>query len=450
MTVKAAAWKATEALVSFVVETPAGRVPAAALASGRKVLLDTIGVTLAASGRPIGEIISRYVGESSNAPGTASVIGARGIRTSAPLAALANGTLSNALDYDEGFHVATHVVPAALALTEHAGGSGRDLLDAIVVGYEAGAKLTRAIDVGRTEQRGPTPRGWWHVGLVGPLAAACVASRLLRLDKKKTATAIGIATCSSGGFRRTMGTMAKGLHSGNAARDGLQAAFLAERGFTADAEILEAPLGFFHAIVAEEDRDPTAIAGLGKPYELEKAPGIKCIPACTPGHAMIETVLAAYAKARRPLDDIERVEADLHTFSLNRAEPEDEDQAGFSGAYLTAAALVFGKVGLDEVTEEAIHDARVKALMKRVKHMPSAKKGTERVVIRFRDGSEVVAEGSNRPRRLVTDEEIAAKFRDCAGRVLSPKAVAEIEARVARLEQEASVEPLMAAAGGRL
>lgn len=442
--------KLTEALVSFVVETPAAKVPAAALANARKVLLDTIGVTLAASARPIGEIISRYVAESSNAAGTASVIGARGIRTSAPLAALANGTLSNALDYDEGFHVATHVVPAALALAEHKGCSGGDLLDAIVVGYEAGAKLTRTIDVGRTEQRGPTPRGWWHVGLVGPLAAACVAARLLRLDKKKTAMALGIATCSSGGFRRTMGTMAKGLHSGNAARDGIQAAFLAARGFTADAEILESPLGFLPAIVAEEDRDPTALASLGRPYELEKAPGIKCIPACTPGHAMIDTALAAYAKARRPLGDIETVAADLHTFSLNRGEPGDEDQAGFSGAYLTAAALVFGKVGLDEVAEEALHDPRVKALMTRIKHTPSARKGTERVVIRFGDGSEVSAEGSNRPRRLVTDQEIGAKFRDCAGRVLSQKAVAEVERRIAGLEREPSLEPLMAAAGGRL
>jgi hypothetical protein len=88
--------------------------------------------------------------------------------------------------------------------------------------------------------------------------------------------------------------------------------------------------------------------------------------------------------------------------------------------------------------------------MKRIKHTPSASKGTERVVIRFGDGSEVSAEGSNRPRRLVTDQEIGAKFRDCAGRVLSQKAVAEVEQRIAGLERETSLEPLMAAAGGRL
>ena len=442
--------KITETIVSFLVDTPAAKVPEAALKHGKRVLLDTIGVTLAVSERPMGKIISQYVADSGNAPGTASVIGRGGIRTSAPLAAMANGTMSNAMDYDEGFHVATHVVPAALALAEHRGSSGRDLLDALVVGYEAGAKLTRAIDAKRKQQRGPTPRGWWHVGLVGPIAAAFTGARLLKLDKHTTAMAIGIAACSSGGFRRNMGSMAKGLHSGNAARDGIQACFLAQRGFTADPEIIEAPLGFLHAVVDEPDRELSAITErLGKPFDLETAPGIKTIPACTPAHAMIERTVAALAKGGRPADDIDSVEADLHPFSLNRGYPEDEDQAGFSGAFLVASALIHGVVGLEQVTEEAVHDPRVKALAKRIKHTPPREKGVERVTLRFKDGTTVSAEGTNRPSRHLTDDAVAGKFRDCARGALSPAAIATIEEQIDRLEKQPSIDTLMAAAGGR-
>src|SRR5262249_15017817 len=156
-------------------------------------------------------------------------------------------------DFDDGSHLSTHILPAALALAEHHRLSGRAVLDAFILAHEASARLTQAIDAKRRLQRGPTHRGWWHVGLVRPIAAAMTACRLLRLDRKMTATAIGIATASSGGFRRNMGTMAKALHSGNAARAGIEAATLAHIGFTGDPEIIEAPLGFLQAVVEPED-----------------------------------------------------------------------------------------------------------------------------------------------------------------------------------------------------
>jgi len=131
----------------------------------------------------------------------------------------------------------------------------------------------QAIDARRRAQRGPTHRGWWHVGLVGPIAAALATCRLMPLDARPTASAIGIASCSSGGLRRNMGTMAKALHSGNAARAGIEAATLAQRGFTADRAIIEAPLGFLQAVVNPEDSDLAAITErLGRPYVLEGVP----------------------------------------------------------------------------------------------------------------------------------------------------------------------------------
>src|SRR5882672_6900762 len=226
----------TDILAAFVAGTR--DIPQAAVEPAKNLILDTVGVALAAADRSIGAIIGRRVAEAPGVPATATVLGS-GLKASPEMAALANGTLANALDFDDGSHLSTHILPAALAVAEHHRLSGQAVLDAFIVAYEASARLTQAIDAKRRQQRGPTHRGWWHVGLVGPIAAAMTASRLLRLDRDQTATAIGIATCSSGGLRRNMGTMAKALHSGLAARAGIEAAMLARRGFTADPAVIE-------------------------------------------------------------------------------------------------------------------------------------------------------------------------------------------------------------------
>lgn len=437
----------TDRLAGFAVETQPDGHSEVMLRHAKRLLLDTIGVTLAAAPRPIGRIMCGYVRDAASGLATASVIGA-GFKVSAPMAAMANGTMSNALDYDEGYHVATHVVPAALAVTEHARLNGRQLIDAIIVGYECGAKLTRVIDARRKEQRGPTQRGWWHVGIVGPVAAALTAARLLKLDRNKTRLAIGIATCSSGGFRRNLGTMAKGLHSGLAARGGIEAAVLAVRGFTADPNIIEAPLGFLQALADPDDRDIEAVTErLGRPFALEQSPRIKVIPACTPAHGMIDTAVAALAKAGRSVDEIASVEADLHPFSLNRPEANDDDSAGFSGAYLVAAALTHGGVDLEQVTGEATREPAVRALAQRIRHVPAGK-GREKVILRFRDGQELTLDQPTVSRRLETDEAVEAKFRVCAAGAIDGRAIAEIEAQIATLEMQQTIDTLMAAARG--
>src|SRR5882757_5219737 len=256
----------TEMLAAFVAETR--DTPETTLEPAKNLILDTVGVALAAAGRPIGAINCGHVAEAPGESATATVLGS-GLKAAPEAAALANGTLANALDFDDGSHLSTHILPVALALAEHHRLSGRAVLEAFIVAYEAGARLTQLIDFKRRQQGGPTHRGWWHVGLVGPIAAAMTASRLLGFDRQQTATAISIATCSSGGFRRNMGTMAKALHSGLAARAGIEAAVLARRGFTADPAVIEAPLGFLQAVVDPADRDIAAVTDrLGRPYVL--------------------------------------------------------------------------------------------------------------------------------------------------------------------------------------
>ena len=241
-------------------------------------------------------------------------------------------------------------------MTERHALSGNDLLDAFIVAYEAAARLTQLIDAKRRQHRGPTHRGWWHVGLIGPMAAAMAVCRLLKLDRRQTATAIGIASCSSGGFRRNMGTMAKALHSGNAARAGIEAVMLVRRGFTADTAIIEAPLGFLQAVVLPEDRDVGAVTErVGRPYVLEGPLRIKRFPACNPGHPLIDATSRLVRDEHVRADAVELIDADLHTFSLLRPEPWDDESAGFSGAFLIAAILIHGDFTLDQLTDEVVH-----------------------------------------------------------------------------------------------
>lgn len=434
----------TEILASFVAETPASDVPQAAVEPAKDLILDTVGVALAATHRSIGKIITGYVAEIGSSPATATVLGA-GIKVSPEMAAFANGTLANALDFDEGSHLPTHVLPAALALAEHHRLSGKEVLDAFIVGYEAGARLTQAIDARRRQRRGPTHRGWWHVGLVGPIAAALTACRLIGLDRRQTAMAIGIATCSSGGFRRNMGTMAKAVHSGNAARAGIEAASLARRGFTSDPAIIEAPLGFLQAVCLPEDLDTTAIDRLGRPYVLEGPLRMKRFPACNPGHPLIDAALQLCSQPNFSVEDIESIEADLHTFSLLRAKPWDEESAGFSGAFLLAATLIYGVFGLDQLADNVVHDAHVAALMKLVRHVPASEKETLTAFLR---GNRVVSVEVLPVRRLTTRQSVREKFRQCAEAVLAREPLETVENEILRLEKLPDIIGLMAAARG--
>ena len=428
----------TQILASFVADTD--NVPKATIEPAKNVILDTIGVALAAVERPIGRIMTDHTADAGSGPAT---LFGSGIRTSPEMAALANGTLANALDFDDGSHLATHLLPTVLAVAEHQHLSGSAALDAFILAHEASARLTQAIDVQRRAKRGPTHRGWWHVGLVGPMAAAMAACRLMRLDARQTATAIGIASCSSGGFRRNMGTMAKALHSGNAARAGIEAARLAQRGFSADPEIIEAPLGFLQAVVNPEDRDLAAITErLGRPYVLEGLLRIKRYPACNPAHPLIDAALRLHHEHSIRAQDVETIEADLHTFSLLRPSPWDDDSAGFSGAFVIAATLMHGRFTLTELSHDVVHEPSLKALMEKIRHVPAG--DPETIGVRLRGGKTVTIDV--RPvTRLSAREDICTKFRVSAASVLAPSEVARLEELILTLDRLPDVAGLLQA-----
>jgi 2-methylcitrate dehydratase PrpD len=437
----------TERLASFCIATRAEELPPAALESARQLILDTIGVALLASSRKIGRLITAHARELGGHAPTASVLGAGNHKVAQVFAAQANGTLANALDYDGGVHLPTHILPAVLAVAEERRHSGRDALAAFVLAYEAAARLTKVIDAKRSEEEGPTYRGWWHVGLIGPIAAALAVCRLKGANAEETAHAIAIATASSAGFRANMGTMTKALHSGNAARAGVEAAMLAMHGFTGEPAIIEAPLGFVAAIAMPDERDPAPITErLGKPFALEKPPGVKRYPAVSPAHGVITAALKLAAQGGFAINEIEKVESDYRTFSLSRAQAHDEEQAGFCAPYLIAASLVHGAFGPEQILPAAIDDPRVQALSVRVVQIPKSEGEGNVVTLHLRDGRTLSARA--RGERAFDQDFIARKFAQCAAAAVSERAADEIRDLIAHLDQQPSLERLMALARG--
>jgi 2-methylcitrate dehydratase PrpD len=406
-------------------------------------VLDNFGVALAASGMPIGQKILDHV---AGLGGTAQagVIG-RSWRTSAPLAALANGTLSSSVDLDAGLHLTTHVLPAAMAVGELVKASGKQVLEAFAAGYEIGARLSEAIDPDRQRGVGMSLRGWYHVGFVSPIVSALTAGKLLGLSIDQLRGAMGLAAATSGGLRRNFGTMAKAYQAGHGASQGVHAALLAADGFDGDPDILEAPLGLLGALEAEEsDR---ILGQLGSQWELLASLRIKRYAACTPAHQPVAIALRLQREHGFAADDVEAIEADLHdTYSLIRLDPRDEIAGGFSLPFLLAVSLIDGELGLDQVRDERIHDPRVRGLMARVGRV-AAPTEPESLTIRLRDGRTFSGE-AGRPPRLESAAEVQAKFEATATRVLTASRAQRLIEAVGRLETLTSVGELVALAVG--
>lgn len=420
----------TATLAAFVERTTFADLPPVTIDNAKLAILDTMACALGAARFRVGSIMIDYVRDL-GAPGPATVWSG-GFRTSAPMAAWVNGHLANALDYDLSLHLDTHVLPAAVAMGEQLRVSGVSFLEAYVVAGEVGARLMKALDGKRSEGSGVSHRGWWHVGLVGPLDASLAAAKLLQLDERAIATTLGIASASVGGFRRSLGTMAKSLHSGRSARDGIHAAQLAKSGLTADPEILEAPMGLIAALCPGGEFDYDAIYdGLGSKYSLESPPKCKPFPACGPANSQIDGVLELLRTTPVDVAEIDRILVNVHPHSLFRPEARDEIEAGFSTPYIMAVTLIDGAFGLRQLADARIHDPRVRALMERVEDDPNAP--DHRVTVHLRDGRELVGE-TNERRTLRTSDEITEKFDASADTRITLAAAAEFKDAVAHLE----------------
>jgi 2-methylcitrate dehydratase PrpD len=437
----------TEALARFVVETRLRDIPQQAIETSKLVILDALGVTLAASVHPAARIITEYVRDAGASP-RAGVIGTN-LRTEPSLAALANGTLTFILDYDDDLHGSTHTIAAALGVGEELRASGEKLLEAYVLGREVCFRLDAALDAGRKQNRGgPTSRGWFAGGTTGSLAAAAAAAKVVGLNAQQMATAFGIAASSAGGLRRNFGTMAKALQTGNAARNGVAAALLAKRGFSADQTILEAHFGLADALCLEGECNWSALTkGLGQSFYMERLPTIKIYPTCSPAHRPIEALLGLRQEHAFSLDNVASVECDFHLRSLCRTDPREAMAGHNSMPFILAVALIDGNVAVEQFTDDRVQDPQVRSVMSKIKHVPSEQRegqidSPDRVTVKLKNGAVYSAEVAAR-RTLKNKSDIVAKYMDCAKRALNRERAERLSELVDRLETVPEVSALM-------
>jgi 2-methylcitrate dehydratase PrpD len=345
----------------------ANDIPQAAIERAKLALIDLVGVAIAGSVEPVSKIVTAYVGRRAN--GTASVIGAS-FRTHAADAALANATIGHALDFDDsnfvlGGHPTVTIMPAVLALAQERGSSGREVLEAYVVGFEAMMKLSRAVNFEHYE------KGWHPTATMGVFGTAAAASRLLRLPADKIEHALALAASMASGIKANFGAMSKPFQVGHAAEKGVTCAQLAADGLTASPNALEGKQGFFNVFNgAGKYRAEELSAPSDTPEILRSGFAFKKYPCCGATHAPID---AAQDLVRA--NPLPRGEVDSITIAMNKRRTTHVDrpvvtnglEGKFSIQYTLAAALADGSVGLRHFTDAALAREDLKDLTARVR-----------------------------------------------------------------------------------
>ena len=379
-------------------------------------------------------------------------------------AALGNGSIAHALDYDDcGVkigHPSVLILPAVLSLGEHVGASGRDILAAYILGLEVEGKLALHADFKLMQSR-LNHQSWY-----GSIGAAAACAKLLRLDVAKTRMALGFAANFACGLSANHGSMAGAMAAGNACRNGVVAAVLARKGVTANPDIIEAKNGFYDTLVGPGHYDAERMAdGLGQPFYIE-SPGIglKKYPSCYHTHRALDGVFQLLGEHR--LSDKEIAEVDVGTSEramrvLAFSEPETPYQAKYSMPYCIAAAVVDRQVTLETFTPRKFEDRNIVETRKKVRLSfpnvpiwpgladvgPDTEFVGNPVTIRTADGRSYSARVDvprGDPALPLTDDELLLKYRDCARSQLGPDDIERSVGVVLGLERVEDVGTLMA------
>jgi 2-methylcitrate dehydratase PrpD len=417
---------ATRAVVDWFAAT----VPGAGFDAPR-ILVDTL-------------VADDETGRSSLVPG--------GRRVRPRTAALVNGTAAHAAELDDIFrdgiyHPGAPTIAAALALCEHLGGSGADLLRAVTVGYEIGNRIAAAVN--------PAHYQYWHTtGTVGTLGAAGAAAELLGLDAERFTHALATATTMAAGLQQAFRSdaMSKPLHAGHAAEAGLLSAMAAARGFTGAPDVLEGRAGFGAAMAVEPDWG-RATAGLGTDEPTVNQVTVKNHSCC--GHTFAALDAAVQLRDGLDLTKVERVEVATYGTAIEVAgnpDPKTAFEAKFSIAYTVASALTDGPVRLRAFAPGRLRDPAVRALAGKVvarvdpamdAAFPGQRMARVTVVAAGREERTVVrSTRKGDPDDPLTDDELAAKLAEYATLSLGAEGAAALADSLWKLPEASTVDLL--------
>ena len=414
-------------------------------------LLDVVGVSMAGAGHEVCSQV-RCISETEYGSGNCTVLGAAR-RGSALAAALVNGTASHVLDFDdvsyEGMvHASAVVWPAVLAAAESVDCSGQLTFDAFLAGVEVHCALGRAFG------HDLFWNGFWTTGLLGSVAAAAAAAKVMSLDTSGTTAAIDIALGQASGLRVIVGTPMKPVACGLAAEAGVRAAMLARAGISMGADVVGHRHGFA-ALLNDGAVRMEELALLGQRYVFEWAPmAFKQYPICSYGQAATEALCDALLDLKEPVSralcEVPAVVLDNMPFGP----PQNATEAQFSLPFALGAVLAFGALLPAHLNAATLADTRFVAALARVAvQLPSgasvqALEGCAEGAVLTVTGlsgrvvSRTIRVPSGMPQRPLTDTQLVVKFHACVDPVLGAARASGLRQRLQELPALAGVRNL--------
>ncbi len=448
-------------LAGNIIDTNYENLPSEVVKATKRLFMDGLGVGLAGSAEAgVSELIDIVRDWDGRRESTVWVYGDRLPCVSA---AQANATMIHALDYDDThdvaiLHASSVAVPTALAIAEKLGGvDGKRLITAVALAVDLAARLCLANKVSVFD------RGWQYTAIHGNFSAAAITGKLLGLDTETLVSAFGLAYHQAGGNLQCIhdGTLAKRAGPGFAARDGIMAVLMAQKGITGARNVLQGRDGLFNVYHRGDYNPEVLTANLGEKFEVVNL-SFKPYPCCRNTNPPIDATLPMVGEYNIKAEDVDSVTIYVSKGAMKllgeplstKQNPSTTVDAQFSIPWAVASAIVKGKVGIAEFTPQAIKDKTVLALSNKV--TPKLDESLNRmgvspaiVEIKTKDGkvySKRVDTPYGSPENPMSMDAMAAKLRDCASyaaKPLSQKNVEKLIQLVSRLEAVSDVEEVV-------
>jgi 2-methylcitrate dehydratase PrpD len=451
----------TRQLAQFVSSLRFEELPSEVVDKAKLCILDTLGCCIFGAALPsVGKLAAMVTAEGGD--GRASAFGLP-LKTSASLAALLNGTSAHAFQLDEihlesTLHPGSLALPAAFALAEvERTVGGRELITALVAGYEVG------IRIGLAAKGGMFKTGFHNQGTTGVFVAAAAAAHILRLDAQQTQHALGIAGSQAAGLMAVQdGAMTKSFHSGRAAQSGVYAAQLARLGYTGIPDVLEADYGAFFSSFVDDWSEPALTEGLGSQWHILRV-GFKPAPASNGSITAMTAIDRIMREHELSADDIATVTAFVSDNTLHHCGwPYEGDRiqsvlsAQMNLRYGIAVMAMERGYGVVQFDESKIRDPEILKFIGRIRveHEPKfeGENGRYRVacrlVVKLRDGTEretTVLYRRGSPEDPMTREQLTEKFRTLTQRIGEPTSarIAQVVSRIDERENRAELSQLL-------
>jgi 2-methylcitrate dehydratase PrpD len=418
----------TAELAKFVAEHPSKGWSDAVDHEAHRTFLNWLGCAIGAAQHEA--VTSALAAVHMLAPAPQATIAGRCERVDMANAALINGISSHTFDFDDThlktiIHPAGPVASAVMALAETQNSSGRQVLDALVLGIDVACRMGNLVYPQHYD------RGWHITGSTGTLGAAAACARLLGLNAQQTAMALGIAASQPVGLREQFGTMTKPFHPGGAARAGLMSALMAQHGFTSSARALEAPRGWAQVLSTKYDWRE-AQDELGQRFEISFN-AYKPFACGIVIHPSIDACAQLRAQGVKP-EEVKSIELRVHPLVLEltgKKTPQDGLQGKFSVYHGCAVGLIFGRAGEEQFSDHIVRREDVVRLRDKVQAVvdTSVREESVYVTAHLNDGRSVqvhVEHAIGSLQKPMTDADLEGKFHDLSDPILGAARVNEI------------------------